>query len=372
MRRAFVHVGMPRTGSTTFQHIMFHHRAALAGAGVLYPDLTPRSAAVPHINHQHLGEALDGRRPQREAVELLGRLDEGLRRTDADVVLLSYEGFIQQKLAPRISQRLRAVFDRHGFRMEAAAAVKPQAEMLNSLYAHRLQLMLEKRLFAGFAAAMEGSARFDYHRLVLPWLQACDGRVHAVPVRAAGDPAPLVERLLRTLGLHGRTAPILAAGEARRVENRSPGPVAAEVSRRLRLLRAHTRLRVSPREMMRAVEGAAQERGLDRIGFRGVDPALRDRMAARYHDGNARFAAAVWGRDWSAVVAPEPETIVNEVARAPLDPAVGRHIEAILQEACARFGVAPRRPWGGGAMELLHDGGEAMQRVLRLSRWRVV
>jgi hypothetical protein len=124
--------------------------------------------------------------------------------------------------------------------------------------------------------------------------------------------------------------------------------------------------------MMRAVEGAAQARGLDRMGFRGVDPALRDRMAARHHDGNARFAAAVWGRGWSAVVAPEPETAVNEVARLPLDPAMGGHVEAILHEACARFGVAPRRPWDGGAMELLHDGGEAVQRALRLSRWRVV
>lgn len=373
MRRAIIHIGMPRTGSTTFQHILHHHRAGLAAAGILYPELTPRSAAgSPHINHQHFGEALDGRRPRREKAELLDRLAGELRRTDADTVLLSYEGFIQQRLAPGISQLLRSLFDRHGFRMETLAVAKPQAEMLNSLYAHRLQLMLERRVFAGFAAVTERSGRFAYDRLIQPWLSACGGRVRAVPFRDARSPAPLVSRLLAEAGLAERVGPLLGPDDPERVENRSPGPVASEVARRLRWMRAHVRLPVRPREAMRVVERLAKDRGFDEAPFRGVDAALRARLDARFAAANARFAQAVWGRAWPEVAAPEPACPPNELARQPMEATMERHVGSILREACAQFGVPPTRPWTSGPVDLLLDGGEALQRTLRLSRWRVV
>src|ERR1700742_4938469 len=92
MRRAIIHIGMPRTGSTTFQHVLAHARHRLEKAGILYPDLTPRSpSATPHISHQHFGETLDGRRPRHERRELLRRLSGALARRDCDVVVVSYE-----------------------------------------------------------------------------------------------------------------------------------------------------------------------------------------------------------------------------------------------------------------------------------------
>lgn len=372
MRRAIVHIGMPRAGSTTFQHILFRLRPELAKAGILYPDLTPASAAhEPHINHQHFGEALDGRRPRREARELLERLSGELARTDADTVLISYEDFIQQKRAAGISRTLRSLFDRHGFAMEAVVVAKPQSEHLNSVYSHRMQLMREKRLFDAFAGTFERSGRFAYRSLIEPWLSACSGRVRGVPVRDVRSPAPLVRRLLAEIGLEDRVAPLLAADDSGRVENRSPGPVAVEVSRRLRLMRVHARLHTPPRSMMRAVERAAMEHGLDQVPFKGVGPELRARMAARFHDTNDRFAMALWGHAWPAVVAPEPEHEVNEIGRQPIEPGMESRIDTILRDACRQFGVTPSRPWTSMPMELLIDGSEALQRAFRISRWRV-
>lgn len=373
MRRAIVHIGMPRTGSTTIQTVLARLRPQLeAAAGILYPDLNPASAAhAPHISHQYLGEVLDGRRPRREARELLGALDAALARTQADTVILSYEDLIQEKRAAWIAAILRDAVARHGFRMEAVVTLKPQDEHLNSIYAHRVQMMNEKRLFASFAKHFEHSARFAYAELLQPWLPACDGRLRAVPVRDQRSPRPLLERFLTETGLVDRVLPLLAPEDTARRENRSPGPVAVEASRRLRLLRVPDRLRV-PREMMRFLERAAASRGVDETPFQGVGPELRARLSARYAATNERFAAQAWGAPWSTVVAPEPERPANELGSHPIPPATERTIKELMEEACREFGVAPDRRWSAGPQELLSDAAEAIGRTFRISRWRVV
>src|ERR1700761_5298515 len=144
MRRAIIHIGMPRTGSPTFEHILAHARDGLEQAGILYPDLTPASArAAPQISHQHFGETLDGRRPRREREMLLERLSGMLTGSDCDIVVLSYEDWIQQLPRFRIPQLLTGFFAKHGFAAEVIAVVKPQSENLNSMYTLRTQLIRE-------------------------------------------------------------------------------------------------------------------------------------------------------------------------------------------------------------------------------------
>src|SRR5882724_9935920 len=108
---------MPRTGSTTFQHILARSRSELVKAGILYPDLTPSSVrGEKHLSHQHFGETLDGRRPQHEREELLQSLSVTLSQSDCDTVLISYEDFIQQQPRFRVPELLGEFFTRHGYR----------------------------------------------------------------------------------------------------------------------------------------------------------------------------------------------------------------------------------------------------------------
>jgi len=367
MRRAIVHIGLPRTGSTTFQHILYHLRPDLKAVGVLYPDLTPRSALLtPHINHQHLGETLDGRRPPQEREELLHELSRALDTSECDVVLLSYESLIQQKRRCRTPEILSTLFARHGFAMEALVVVKPQSEYLNSIYTHRIQFMRESRDFAHFARAYERSGRFAYDTLIRPWIASCDGRVGAVPVRDRRSTAPLVLRLLSELTLEDRVAPLLQSDDLNRVENRSPGPVAIEVSRRLRAELMQLRLRINQREMTQFVEQTVIERGLDPMGFRGVSADIRSRMDARYLAANDRFARAIWERPWAEVVAPEAPREVNELAIRAIDPAIELVIEDILQRACRRFEVTPSSSMMNRPINLLVDGIELLRQLLRI------
>jgi hypothetical protein len=364
---------MPRTGSTTFQHVLAHSRSELNKAGILYPDLTPKSArGERHLSHQHFGETLDGRRPRREREELLQSLSDALARSGCNVVLLSYEDFVQQLPRFQIPELLNEFFARRGFQTEAIVVAKPQSEHLNSIYTHRIQMMRERQDFAHFADGYLQSARFQYDRLIAPWSTAFSNRIRAVPVRDRRFRAPLLVRLLAELRLYRRVAPALRRQDMRRIENRSPGPVAVEVSRRLRAMRTHARLRVPPREMIRVVERLAWRRGYDRQKFNGVGPELRAELDTRYRDINERFARSIWKQSWDDIVAPEPAQPVNELLTGRIDPKIEADIVEILHQASRQFAIEPCHSVFDDPLNLVAESFEALQRRLGITQWRVV
>ncbi len=352
MRRAIVHIGTPRTGTTSLQHVLTRLRPALAGAGVLYPDLTPSSVAVPHLSHQYLGEALDGRRSRRDRQELMQDLAAQLRDTPCDTVVLSYEGLCQASPALGIPRRLASLFASKGFEMEAVMTVKPQAAYLNSLYTWRTQFLREGRTFPAFAAAWLGSPRLDLDRMAAPWRAACGGRCAVVPVRDRHDPRPLLERLLAEVGLLARAAPLLTAADAGLAENRSPGPFAVEALRRLHRGGARAVLGARSRDASRFVEAAARTRGLDAAGFQGVSAGLHVQAAARWAASNAGLAMTAWGVGWEHRVADTDPAPVNDIAVSTADPDMEAALDALVQDTCRHFGIDLRPGWMAGVGSL--------------------
>jgi hypothetical protein len=350
MRRAFIHIGTPRTGTTTLQRVLFSHRAELADAGVLYPDLTPSSAGEPHLSHQHLGEALAGRRAAADRAELLGKLDRSLAATKCDTVILSYEALCLVPPAAGAPQRLCEIFARHGIGVQPVLTVKPQIEYLNSTYTWRMQFLREGRMFPDFLARHLGSRDFDYAGLIAPWCAASGRTAIAIPVRDMRDGRPLIGRVFAALGLEGRTASLANESNLALVENRSPGPVAIEVCRRLRLGGAALALGRAARDATRVVEAEARAQGYDKVAFMGHDERLRAQAAARWRDANDVFARQVWNAGWADCVAPEPERPMNEIARLPCSAETDAAVQSILQSCCAARGIRLRRPAMARAM----------------------
>jgi hypothetical protein len=338
MRRAILHPGWPRTGTTTFQRILTQLRPALAERGIAYPDLTPASAAEPHLSHQHLGETLDGRRPVRERGELMDRLDALLAERGPEVVLISYEGLSQMRRPERAAAALAGLMGRHGYAVEILATIKPQGEFLNSSYTWRSQFLREKRVFKDFALAQLNDRKLDHAALLAPWRAVATGPVHVVPVRDATSSEPLPWRLFAALGLLDQVKPLLTATDLTLTENRSPGPVAVEVSRRLRAEGAHRQLGARVREATRQIERSAVTLGFDLVPFKGMDDALRDQIAGRFAERNDRFARQAWGVGWAERVAEEPRRARNEIAGG----AEHREaVEAIMAEIRTGFGLRP-------------------------------
>ncbi len=339
LRRAIVHIGTPRSGTTTLQRILFARRSHLAGRLVLYPDLTPSAAASPHLSHQHLGEALDGR-AGREALHLL---ESQLASTGCDVVLLSYEGLCLAPSRHRIAERLATLLARYGFAMEVLMTVKPQTEYLNSMYTWRAQFLRESRPFAAYARSAMVDRRFDYARIVKAWRPFCGDRLHAVPVRDAMSDRPLVERLFADCGLADRTGALLTSADLALVENRSPGPVTVEVARQLRRTHAHLWLGEACRDATRFIEQAAWQRGLDGTAFNGLDDDIRRSAATVWARSNEEFAALVWQCGFSARVAEAPPANSNEIAGQPGQAPAA--VDDIRRQTCSVFGLTA--PWRG-------------------------
>ncbi len=364
-RRAIVHIGLPRTGTTTLQRVLHGLRPTLAAAGILYPDLVPGSAAELHISHQYLGETLDGRRPRTERSELLDALSHQLATTDADIVLLSYEGLCLASAWLGVPQRLAAVFARHGFAMEVLVTVKPQDELVNSAYTWRTQFLREARRFEDYFRAEIGQPRLDLARLLLPWRRACAGRVWAVPTRDVRSDQPLVQRIFDELGLLPRVAAMIGADQLALVENRSPGPVAVEVARRLRRGGGHLALGRAVRDATRFIEDMARARGLNDAAFMGLDDRMRAAAAARWSRANDRFAQQVWGSPWASRVTPPPAVPSNEVAGQG---GPQRQVEEILDEVCRRYQIHLEGGVGLALRDATASVGNRLHRVFRYGR----
>ena len=154
-----------------------------------------------------------------------------------------------------------------------------------------------------------------------------------------------MERTLAEAGVLDRVAALLTAADAGLAENRSPGPIAVEVLRRLHAGGGRRLLGARAREASRFVEDAARARGLDREGFRGVSPALHAQAAARWGAGNDALAMQVWAIPWRDRVADDAPPPVNEVTARPPDPGTASAVADILHGACTRFGLTLRDGW---------------------------
>lgn len=330
-RRAIVHIGAPRTGTTTLQTLLCRHRTALLARGVLYPALTPDSAPSEHINHQHLGEALDGRRTPAERRDLLASLDRQLAASTGDVAILSYERLGALPRWRGVPALLAGMLARHGYAMEILLTVRPQAGAAQSHYLWRCQFLREARPFQDTFERAIRAPRLDPAAGLSTWLRAAEGRAVAVPLKDARSSVPLASRIVAELGLGDRFDALLTPVDLARAENRSLGPAAAEVSRRLRVGGARIADNGTARRIVDVVTDETRRRGLDDRAFQGLDAAMIDRAEERFARANAVFARRMWGEPWSDRVAPDRAGPIDDLGRCAPSP----EVEAKLAEICA-------------------------------------
>jgi hypothetical protein len=343
----------------------------LTANGVLYPEILPASALRPSVNHQEFGETLDGRRRPRERKACLEKLSRELATTDADVVILSYEDFALQQRRFGVPQTLRTVFEQNGFRMEVAVVVKAPSEYLNSTYSHRAQLVREERTFRQFARAAWDSRRFDYHALLQPWLAEAEGRISAIPFRDRRSSARLLRRIISGLALQDRIGHILPEGEGGSVENRSPGAVAVEASRRLRRIRAREQVKVPPREIGRFLDQRAWSRGWDKASFRGNDPEMLAHVDRHFAAANDRLAKLAWNAPWGEVYKNLERWDADELGSRPISAENEERVALLFSEAMSHFDIRYLpRVWCAPA-NLAEDAIARLARLVGYTGWRV-
>jgi hypothetical protein len=310
-RTLHLHAGPHKTASTYLQARLHANRADLERLGLRYP--TPWR----EHSHRHLARALQAGRFQ-----ALERLLGQQRRWSGDL-LLSAEHF-----APLIgdSQALARLL-RHGaaqgFALHVISFVRPQAELLNSFYAHGLGRLYGAPSFRAYVRAqldgrrLRGPARrrwirhapqlLDFeqrfaaplaaeglHQSYLPFrprrqdpfAQLLD--LLELPPPPAGWRAAPLDQANEQLGRRGLGLAYLLNGELDRL------PV-----RRNQLIAGHGLNRLV--EQLRQL---ARQRGWVAERFDGWQGRLPALLQQRFGASNERFAQRVWGQDWAEMFPP--------------------------------------------------------------------
>lgn len=294
MPRLIIHPGAPKTGTSTLQHFLHHHRQALArqGVAVLGPHAIRRSRFM---------------RACRQATRGGPAVKPGLlkgfaaRYADFDTVLISEEGFtsgflIGGEAGPQGLERAdlsaAVIADLPFDDIRAILTIRQQRGLLVSSYAHRVKLSRERRGFGRWMREAVAADRLSWAGVAAAFESALgEGRLSLLPfeiVKAEG-----AEAYARAF--------FAAAGLGAEGVDFSRVPAANVSASHLAVVASRAFNRIALSGAGRSTLNARLTRRFpsDRFGgFRPKDPALTA-VAAAYAEENAALARR-WFPDHAA------------------------------------------------------------------------
>jgi hypothetical protein len=335
-RTLHLHAGPHKTASTYLQARLQANRRALQRQGLRYP--------LPWGEHSHrqLGRSLQAGRWQ-----ALEQLLQHHSRWSGDL-LLSAEHFTPLLSDPAAIEALRRCCARHGLALHVLNVVRPQAELLNSFYAHVLGRLYATPTFAAYVKAqlagtrLRGPARrrwirvaplqLDLEQRFAPLLAAAALRCSFLPfVPRRRD---LFEQLVEAVGLAPAIWRPAPAHQANEQLGRRGLALAYRLNQRLDQLPLRRNRLIAEHGLNRLVEQLrqrARQRGWVQERYSGWCGQLPARLEQRYGAANRRFAERVWGQSWDHWFEPMPVGPALAAAAAlPCDGALEAEAEQLF------------------------------------------
>jgi hypothetical protein len=332
MRRCYLHVGTPKTGSTTIQNFLHDHGPSL----LRYGCFVPTSGAGNGGSHFPFAKAVSGKpvaARYRNCVREVLQESSDHPGTDMVVSTEALESLCKQH---PIDNPVVALLNRNGFEVILVGYFRNQPQRINSGYAQIVKSLRTTMSIESRVSRIGDSGKLDYtfwNRFAAE--NGC--QLLARPFNAAVRSNGIVEDFLTTLGIlnHGLRYNV----EAR--ANRSPGPsgLAAilEIMRRAEQ-RGH---RWTDRQRVRAKKLLSElidEPQFAEEPFCGLDTQAARRIQAFYKPMNDRFAETVWDSDWATIF---KEDVEAEFVPNIFDPATAS------EEAKQRYAAILDRLWSG-------------------------
>jgi len=200
MTGVVLHLGLHRTGMRAVQDMFFAHRAELAKAGVIYPDLGPNQAhhilAAPWITLPGLSDGYFGADGPEGPWQLL----RSARRADAGCLLLSAEAFSRASPARVDMADLASRLSDFG-PVRVVVTLRPQTALLPALWLELARHQAPPVLAPFVAKALETHAAagvwLDYNRLYDHLLHGfAPGQITLLDHHQVATPARLAAALL--------------------------------------------------------------------------------------------------------------------------------------------------------------------------------
>ena len=194
-RKAIIHIGMHKTGTTTIQATLAANRQSLIENGVLYPS----AGAISTGGHLNLVYETISSWNYKPSIGSWNELIAETREHDLPLVLLSAENFSGAQNTKKIIDAIKAYCADVDAEPVIVAYVRPQYSYINSLYAQNASTGYTNRLFADYVFENLKSDRLDYEKTFGPWFDSFSD-VKIIPFEPDGR-SPLVQQFFSHLGL---------------------------------------------------------------------------------------------------------------------------------------------------------------------------
>ncbi len=287
MRKLILHIGYPKTGTTTLQAFLARNGAALTARGVIYP-----SAGLVHEAHYGVNFALGLALHDRpEGFQVSGTIPADIAaEADAsgvDTVVLSSEYFITAK--PAAIRRVREFFA--DFEVRIVCYLRRHDDALESAYAQAVKTVVDPPWhdsIQGFLLhnAGLGTVSYEYLGVLRQWAGVFGaGNIIVRPYEAAQNVPDLPGDFLRAIGVEDGPDFVRPPSA-----NRSIGPLVAAAIRMVRRGGLEDGLK------RKVVGRLIQRAGREREGDRFLTPVEREAIVRRYEWMYPMIASEFMGR----------------------------------------------------------------------------
>ena len=210
MKKLFVHIGMPRAGSSTIQTALYEHRAAFARGGLIYPLVDPAivgsSDPAALYNHKALQKYRYGLFSGRLYRSAHADIAAKIAAADCPKALISYEGWWHPRRAAYLGETLTML---GAGDTTVVATVRDASAFLRSLYKLQVANLRTSDHFGAFARQSAGEPRLRYAAILDRLERAATGRpvsLRFIPYRTLAASGDLVSGFFREIGLEGEFA----------------------------------------------------------------------------------------------------------------------------------------------------------------------
>ncbi len=335
MRHCILHIGGHKTGSSTIQQIFMENADTLAQHGVLYPLCGQTTGTQRNLFYQLTrSKRFDAEQPT------WSWLRKTIKASDCDVLVLSSEIFSTIPANSRVPRRIHRFFRKLDMTVQVVAYVRPQHELLNSMYSQRLRLLNSDHHFTRWAPRELHNRLYHYESLLEPWDRDADFFLSVLPYTQATKQKGVLQDFITTCGLSqhlaGTRVPNLQDHR-----NLSPGPKTVETFRRLAGSGGRRKYRGKLHELRNMILGRSQDLGWNEVPFNGVHDRMRARITRRFAKENRRLAQQFFDRAWKPTFSRELSMPleVNEYDPKRASKEDEKEIADLVAEVRARFGA---------------------------------
>ena len=334
--RVVLHIGYPKTGTSTLQKFLYANRERLSERGILYP----READLVGSQHGLAQSFTLGYRPGPRGLTF-AKVGDQIRDSEEDVFVLSSEQWVVQGDQTAAALGVERFAEEADVSVDVIVFVRPQHAFINSLYTQLAKRFHKQGMLADYAQESVERPLLDYSAHLGAWDRSPRMRLVPIPFTGGRLKPNLETAFFDAAGLSDRVDELL--------ENRGPranaasGPLAVEVCRRVAIYLGQLKDDAADQRALgrlsRAVLRLSKDRmSWDQTPFNGLDNDLRDRIDARFYKSNQAFARRYWNTDWYDIFPREYERDLtpNEFGGSRTSPRDRRAVDRTTRIALQR------------------------------------